>query len=364
MLHIVEPTLASQAGHCFNHAQSLVQANRSLDIQLWIDRRGEDLFKETSCKVRAFFCRRWRKLQLASCYARCLREGDGIFVPTAGQLDMWWLDILQRLGIGSTNQATVMLHFHQFHRTPVKLRRLAVWARRHSEWRILTTTERLSDTFRKAGFKYCDVAHYPAVKPARMPGSTEGPPRLVYAGAVRRDKGFIKVVNYLVYLAEKKLAWPATVQCSPPSFKSAKEVGPDCAGALDRLRSLDYPNLELVEQTLSLADYHALFHNAICLLLYDREAYHDKFSSVALEALFSGAPVITPSGTWMGDVVAKYGAGVVLDELSNSAIHEAVQSVRGEFSAFQERALAAGQALACLHDPQSTLDYLESAMSS
>ena len=66
----------------------------------------------------------------------------------------------------------------------------------------------------------------------------------------------------------------------------------------------------------------------------------------------------------MGDVVAKYGAGVVVDELSNSAIHEAVQSVRSEFSAFQERALAAGQILARLHDPRATLDYLESAMNS
>ncbi len=285
-------------------------------------------------------------------------------MPTAGQLDMWWLDILQRLRIRSTNQATVMLHFHQFRRTPAKLRRLAVWARRHPEWRILATTERLLDSFRKSGFRHCDVAYYPAVKPVGMPRSTEGSPRLIYAGAMRRDKGFVRMADYLSYLAEKKLAWSATVQCSPPNLKSAKEMEPDCAEALDRMRSLDYPNLELVDQTLSLADYHALFHDAICLLLYDREAYHDKFSSVALEALFSGAPVITPSGTWMGDVVAEHGAGVVLDEMSNPAIHKAIQRVRDDFPAFQKQSRTAGQILARLHDPRATLDYLASAMNS
>jgi len=179
---------------------------------------------------------------------------------------------------------------------------------------------------------------------------------------MRRDKGFVRMADYLSYLAEKKLAWPATVQCSPPSLKSAKEVEPDCAEALGRMRSLDYPNLELVDQTLSLADYHALFHNAICLLLYDREAYHDKFSSVALEALFSGAPIITVSGTWMGDVVAQHGVGMVLDELSNTAIHAAVQKVKDNFSIYQERALKAGHMLARSHDPRHTLELIEKAM--
>ena len=66
----------------------------------------------------------------------------------------------------------------------------------------------------------------------------------------------------------------------------------------------------------------------------------------------------------MGDVVAEHGAGVVLDELSNPAIHKAIQRVRDDFQAFQKRARTAGHKLARLHDPRTTLDYLESAMNS
>ena len=361
-LHIVEPTLASQAGHCFNHAHSLTQANHAFDIHLWIDRGGHGLFEENLCRVRAYFHRRWRKFQLAICYSKCLREGDGIFVPTAGQLDMWWLDILQRFGVGGIRPTAVILHFHQFRKTSAKQRRLLDWARRHPEWHILATTERLLGTFRQAGFKQCHVAYYPAVKPADHPKARTDSIRLVYAGAVRRDKGFVKIVEYLEYLVGKKLDWPATIQCSPPSVKLAAETETECADALKRIRCMDYPNLKIVDRTLSMTEYHSLFNNAICLLLYDREAYHDKFSSVALEALFSGAPIITVSGTWMGDVVAQHDAGVVIEELSLEAIHSAVQRVKAQFPMYRDRALLAGRILAQVHEPKGTLELIQKAM--
>tara|TARA_B110000438_G_scaffold30743_1_gene30176 strand:+ start:550 stop:1665 length:1116 start_codon:yes stop_codon:yes gene_type:complete len=362
LLHIVEPTLANQAGHCFNHTQSLVNANHSLDIQLWIDNRGTSLFQDSECSVQGWFSRRWRKFQLAGCYIRCLREGGGVFVPTAGQLDMWILDILQRLGVGRGNDSTVILHFHQFNQTRKKERRLRVWAQRHPEWHILATTERLLRQFREVGFRQCAVVHYPAVIPTPPESSSGGTPRLLYAGALRDDKGFSRVAEYLEFLVEQRVDWPTRVQCSPPSFKSTGEMEQGSANALMRLRALDYPKLELIDRTLPMAEYHSLFQDAICLQLYDRVAYGNKISAVALEALYLGSPLITVSDTWMGDVVTKYGAGVVLDELSNATIHDAVQHVREDFPAFQKRAQAAGQALARLHDPRATLCYLESAI--
>ena len=283
-------------------------------------------------------------------------------MPTAGQLDMWILDILQRLGVGRGNDSTVILHFHQFNQTRKKERRLRVWAQRHPEWHILATTERLLRQFREVGFGQCAVVHYPAVIPTPPESSSGGTPRLLYAGALRDDKGFSRVAEYLEFLVEQRVDWPTRVQCSPPSFKSTGEMEQGSANALMRLRALDYPKLELIDRTLPMAEYHSLFQDAICLQLYDRVAYGNKISAVALEALYLGSPLITVSDTWMGDVVTKYGAGVVLDELSNATIHDAVQHVREDFLAFQKRAQAAGQALARLHDPRATLCYLESAI--
>ncbi|MDG2212317.1 MAG: hypothetical protein P8M70_00680 [Verrucomicrobiota bacterium] len=275
---------------------------------------------------------------------------------------MWWLDILQRFGLGSIKSTAVILHFHQFKKTPAKQRRLLNWARRHPEWHILATTERLLDTFRQAGFKRCQVANYPAVKPADHPKVWNDSNRLLYAGEVRRDKGFVKVGEYLEYLVEQKLDWPVTIQCSPPSAKLAAEIETECTGALKRIRCLDYPNLKIVEQTLSMTEYHSLFNNAICLLLYNREAYHDKFSSVALEALFSGAPIITVSGTWMGDIVDQHEAGVVIEELTLEAIHLAVQRIKAQYSIYRERAVLAGRVLAQAHEPKGTLELIQKAM--
>ena len=44
------------------------------------------------------------------------------------------------------------------------------------------------------------------------------------------------------------------------------------------------------------------------LLMYDGEAYYSRISSVMLELLCSGIPVIVPAGCWMGEIVAEANA--------------------------------------------------------
>jgi len=363
-LQIVEPTLSNQAGHCYHHVYSLAQANREFDIRVWLDSKGAGLLCDLECEGNLFFRRRWRKIQLGSCYAKCLRDGDGIFVPTAGQLDMAWVDILQRLGVGSSKPSTVLFHFHQYRQTPAKLRRLKSWAEWHPDWYILATTERLLELFIRAGFHNCEVAYYPTLPPV-----CETPdkgvikePHLLYAGALRQDKGFTQVVDYLTFLNKRQLDCPALIQCSPPSQKTANEIDPECAAALERLMELNISSVQLIDHTLPLVEYQRMFHNAICLLLYKKEAYHDKFSSVALEALQLGAPIITVADTWMGDVVERYNAGIVVQQITENVIHAAVERVRADYCSFQQRALSAGKELASLHNPMNTLGIISGAL--
>lgn len=365
LLHIIEPTLSNYSGHCYHHVSTLVGANEFFDVKVWMDKSGSGLFKGYDCEEISFFSRAFRKFQLGFCYASCLKKGGTIFIPTAGQLDMAWMDILMQLPVGPKKKNDVVFHFHQFKQTPAKLRRLRAWAKRNKRWRILATTKRLLKPFYEAGFENCEVAYYPVSK---IPENTIYPvaasePHLLYAGAAREDKGFGKVVNYLLYLDTLNLKWPASVQCAASGNKSDGELDSVCRDNLIRLKAQLPSFVDLKENTLATNEFCNQFQGAICLLLYDRAAYRDKFSAVALQAMQCGAPIITVRDTWMGDLVSFHGSGELVDGNEIGELHSAVKKVRSNYTDYRKRAIAAGEKLAAIHQPKSTLKLLSSGIS-
>ncbi len=95
-LHIIEPTLADQTGHCHAYVHSLIQANAAFkyDLHVWLNRRGRTLYPGARVRLRPYFRRRWRKLQKFFCLRSLLRSGKTIFIPTAGRIDLIYLDWL------------------------------------------------------------------------------------------------------------------------------------------------------------------------------------------------------------------------------------------------------------------------------
>jgi hypothetical protein len=64
-------------------------------------------------------------------------------------------------------------------------------------------------------------------------------------------------------------------------------------------------------------------------------------SAVTFDALRSGAPIVTVSGTTMARIVADSGAGLVLDEVSAPALLRACQDIARDYQRYSQAALRA-----------------------
>lgn len=351
-LHIIEPTLANQAGHCYSYVRSLVRAhtNRAFDLHVWLDRRAKTLFQEEKCCIHACFFRKLMKIQMYFRLRSLLKSNESIFIPTASRMYLLFLSWLLRKG---HFDQTIFLHFHQFKVTPEKMKLLCKVAKAHPEFIIMAPTEKLLTIFREAGFPNCEHVACPGYESRSKPSNQAAQcQKLIYAGAARLDKGFPQIVDYIEYATHQTNPLPIEVQISPPSSGRY-----DCASkkAIAKLNQLPHSTLTLHAETLDRCAYQNLFDKAIALLLYERDAYANKFSGVALDSFYAGCPLVTIAGTWAGDMVKRFDAGVVLNNPSSQNIHEAVQFICHDYAHYHENAKHAGEVLQKEHDPINTL---------
>jgi len=76
---------------------------------------------------------------------------------------------------------------------------------------------------------------------------------------------------------------------------------------LERLRDLS-PSVAMIEGYIRRSCYLELIEEASCVILaYDPDRYRLRSSSILIEALGMGRPVITTAGTWMAGIVEEYG---------------------------------------------------------
>lgn len=354
--HIIEPTLADQSGHCHGYVYSLLQADCRLnyEMHIWLDRRGQKLLSDTNCKIHPYFFRRFRKWQMFFCLWYLSHTLKFIFIPTAKVLDLIYISqLLKRRNLN----CKIFLHFHQLNYNAKNINRLKKIAKLHPELIILTPTPGLTKIFKECGFIHCECVPCPSYKPL-TPISNESVEfqKVIYAGAARKDKGFPIVVNFIKYLVEKDPSIAIELQVSPPhSGRYDKES----KAALKYLKFLRHPKLTLHKRTLDQENYQKLYHNAICLLLYDFDSYRNKFSGVALDAFYAGCPVICINNTWMSDVTRHFNAGIVLDDRSPEMIFSALQTIKNNYSYYYHNAKRAGETLMREHDPSHTLTVID-----
>lgn len=353
ILHIIEPTLFDQSGHGFSYVKSILSANaKHFMINVWVDKRAEDLFMPTTCNTKLYFIRKLRQLQKIFLYYKLITTNTTIFVSTA---NLWDLKIFTFLNKYFNSKARVILHFHQFKQSTKKLRTLRKLAF-NSRIEILTPTEKLSRIFSACGFKHCEVIPCPTFYPQRSTTSNEATfNNLLYAGAARSDKGFPLVIELLAYLRKQNDNTKFNIQISTPN---SQRYDKESANAIQDLGRISKINLTLYQNTLLQDEYLNLFNNAICLLLYDKDSYKDKFSGIALDAFYAGCPIITARDTWMGDTATKYCAGIALDNYNFTTIKAAIDKIIDNYAYYHENAKKAAEILQKLHDPANTLLYL------
>lgn len=345
LIHVIEPTLMSESGHCYGLVRSLCEAAQQYPLCLWVARGARLTWPQRpNLDVRLHFWRRIRKLQLLTLYWRLLRRPGVILITTAQRLD------LLALALAARGPISVGKVYAYFHRTRMNRSKEALFRRiaaKHPNITILCTTLSVMQVFQKCGFQR--TVHLPLPLATIHNGGGNDRHsfrRLLFAGAARSDKGFNKIVDLVSLLAENSMTIPITVQTSADHYD---KQSPEILLELERLQGIRYPFLTVLPETLELSDYLRMFAGAICLQPYDPGEFQDSVSGVTLDALTAGAPVIAPAGTWMARIVDRYGAGIVVSEMTCESLCEAACLVMEQYERFSENARVASIKLSNEH---------------
>ncbi len=339
-IHVVEPTLEDESGHCHSFLAAVCTAGPERRFEIWAGQPRQPLLADLpQVTVHPHFRRRIRRLQAPFLYRRLLREPGRIFVPTAGAADLATVDLVAG---GELPPGKAAFFFHWIRATDSKRRRLARVARRQPHLRVLGAAPEIVAVLEEAGFPDAQLVPYPiSTRAAPAPGPAEFR-QLLFAGAARRDKGFDRVADLVALLKERGERIPVAVQTSAQHYgKRDSEVAAD----VERLLGLDYSGLRVHPETLEAEAYLGLFHGAICLQPYQREEFAGRVSVVTIEALASGSPVITTAGTWMARTVERLEAGVALEDLSAESLLAAVRGVIDEYDGYSANARKAAEAV-------------------
>jgi glycosyltransferase involved in cell wall biosynthesis len=349
-LHIIEPRLTGDTGHCLSLVRALAgaaaEAGAADRMTIWGGAMAAGTWQGPG-RLKAHFHRRWRRLQALWLLRRLLREPGRILVATAGSAD---LVSAQLAASGRIAPRKLFCFVHWVGAKAGKADLLARIARLQPNIEILAPTAAVAELFSRCGFRTRQVP-YPIEAPA------EAPPlpltHVLVAGGARLDKGLAQVVALVEALSARGSTLPVVVQTSTEAQHLAD---PALAGLLERLRLSAYPALRLLPDALDAQAYRALFRGALVLQPYAADAFADRVSGVTLDALAAGAPVVTTAGTWMARCVERFGAGVATADLGPQALLRAVDSVLADPAAYAARARQASAALRAEHSARSLID--------
>jgi glycosyltransferase involved in cell wall biosynthesis len=355
ILHVVEPTLESCAGHCRSFVENLCRAaaGRGVTIHVWAGRRAElSPIEGVDVTVHRHFFRRLRKVQGYFLYRRLLKGPGRLFVATAGRVDMALVTLAARAPLPP---GKAVLFFHWLNESAKKAAFFRESAMRQPAIRILTPVPSVVEPFRSYGFSDVRMVPYPV----GADGGNEGPERefthLLFAGAPRNDKGFGHVVSLVEKLKAAGETVPFVIQTSGAHYG---KVEPAVREQLARLEAIGYAGLRTVPETLSEEAYAALYRGAICIQPYDREKFASSNSGVTLDALKAGAPVVVTAGTMSARIVSEGKAGLTLREPDADGLFGAVKAIRADWPGFRDRAWAAGRRLVRSNDAAKLLEAL------
>ena len=339
-IHVVEPTLVSETGHCYSFINSLCQASRDVHLNLWVNRAASVSFNNTNVQITQHFNRRIRRLQCYFLYKKLLRSTGKLFISTASISDLMLLNWAAR---GRVERNKAYLYFHWLNMSEQKFSYLKNLAQSQPNFILLAPTPTIVKVFVEAGFDNAHIIPYP-ISTQNLANVVEHKEfsGLLYAGAARQDKGISHVVDFLEYMNNLGLKIPFKLQ------NSANHHGEyDAATKADmqRLDKLNYPYLQCVSETLDVKQYANQFAGMICIQLYDSILFADRISGVTLDALSAGCPIVTTAGSWIARMVQRFDAGVVVDSAAPQSVLAAIETIVAHYAQYQQNASEAGVVL-------------------
>ena len=350
-LHIIEPRLTGEVGHCLSLVQALaaaaVQAG-AIDLTVWAG-RGAAAAWHGSGLLQTFFHRRWRRLQGLWLLRRLLRQPGRILIATAGSADLVMADWA---AAGRIPPRKLYCFVHWVGAKANKTKLLRSVARRQPNLQILAPTAAVAEVFTRCGFQ-TTLVPYPLEFASAAALDAAPFTHLLVAGGARIDKGFDRVVDLVEAMHLRGLTLPIVVQTS---FEARHQYDGELSDAMDRLRRSNYAGLSLRDEAMDAAAYRALFDGAVVIQPYSAREFGDRVSGVTLDALAAGAPVVATAGTWMARLVSQFGAGVATGDLSADGLLRAVQTVLSDHAGFAARARVAAARVRSDHSARGLID--------
>ena len=354
-LHIIEPTLVSESGHCNSFIESLVNEYPNEKLVIWADKKNKLKFQSQhnlEVIVKPYFFRRIRKIQSIFLYKELLKTQEKILISTANRTDLLLLNFLSKNKIP---KGKVFLFFHWINLNQKKIKQLKAIATKQPNLVIIAPTETIAKDFNEAGFSNVKVIAYPITK---SPQKTENEVKfkaVSFIGAARQDKGFAKVVNLIAYAEKMNLEIPFKIQTSADHYG---KYDPKTEADILRLSKSKYPRLELIQLTLSKKEYLDSFEGTICLQLYNTKDFTDRVSGVTLDALSSSTPIITTDGTWIARQVSRFNAGIIIKNTSPAEVVLAINQIRENYKVYCKGAAYGGQTLQIEHNASNLIELL------
>jgi hypothetical protein len=339
-IHIVEPTLMTETGHCYSFINSLCQASHGVRLCLWVNRYANISFSDTNVQIKPYFYRKIRRLQCYFLYKKLLETPGKLFISTASVGDF---ALMNWASSGTVQKNKVYLYFHWLNMSDKKFAYLKKLARQQPNVVILGPTPLVVKVFEEAGFNNAHLVPYPISAQTQTSKFEHGDFKgLLYAGAARQDKGISHVVDLVEHMNKLALQIPFKLQNSPDhhgQYDAATKAD------LQRLEKMNYPYLKLFPETLNAEEYANLFAGVICIQLYNPTLFADRISGVTLDALSAGSPIVTTAGTWIARMVQRFDAGVVIGSTEPEKTLSAIQKIMADYARYNKNAYVAGLTL-------------------
>ena len=195
-----------------------------------------------------------------------------------------------------------------------------------------------------------------ALKFART-NNGDGPVTVSIIGTQRVDKGYHLVPQIVTALLQVVPELCVLIHNSGPSWMPQEQ-------AVLRGMSSSNSRLRLFEEPAGEAAWRALLAQTdIMVCPYDPIRYHTSYSSVAVESVANGIPLVVPRHTTLHQLVSDYGdCGASFDVQSVAAIVESVRHVAENHAAYKASAEAASTKWSAVNGVQRTVDCILSAL--
>ena len=349
-LRVIEPLLKGPSGHYAEFVRALAARSQGVfdAVEVVAAARAESFLPSLggTVPVRARPIPGGPASEIRAMRAS-LRDGAPTLVLTANASHALLAESVALLGSDELSRLVLFVHWPLV--KPGQRLALALARRVRARSLFLAPTRGVREALAHADCAHALQVAYPAT---RADGCRLRAPfrHLLMAGAARINKGLDVVAGLAEHLAREGRDLPLLVQVSP---KHVDRHGSREDAVVARLLAANYRGLVADPKAPDRSEYAARFEGALVLAPYERAKFADGVSGVVLDALLHGAPVVATSGTWAGDLVERFDAGVVLRERTASQLAGAVDRVLGRWDHYSQHAARASDALAEEHDPRA-----------